>query len=200
MGKLGILQLAIIAFMVLLLSVSTMGHASADGGLRHEVKETDGYKVKLTFMDGNVQLGHNEMSVQITDLNGSDIGNIDVTLTASLFQETKSVSSSHMGSMKGDSVPSTEKPVKTSIVNLTPSDEAGEFEGVLDLPEPGHWMFTVAFTTTGMMRPVEFDIELSRGRDPAVLWTFLGVNTGIIGIAAVTRKRSSINQTSEDLI
>ena len=198
--------ISIIIFTVIFL-LSSASPVLADGGeARHEVKEVDGYQVTLTFMDGDVQLGHNELSIEIMDPQAQLVADATVTVIAELYPETASNSAMGMDAQSSEktSAPpdtSTEAPMETVELEMKSGQKQGEYEGELALEEPGKWMIKVVFLIQSQEKVAEFEVDLQpKTNHLGILWGFLGITVGIISVAAITRRKSAHTPALEETI
>lgn len=170
----------------------------ADAGeARHEEKEVDGYKVKLTFVEGDVQIGHNEINIQVNDPQGQLVTNASVTVIAELYEESPTDTTGagnggmDMGGAQNSAGPA-EKPIETTKVELKAGPTAGEFEGEVDLSEAGHWMITAVIKLEQMEKSVEFEVELKKsGPNWYVLSGFFGLILAFVIGGLITKRKSN---------
>lgn len=182
--------------LILMLSIASPVLADA-GEARYEEKKVDGYNVKLAFVAGDVQIGHNEIHIQIDDPQGQPVTGALVTIIAELYEEVQTGTTAGNGGMNmggaQDSSSPAETPVEIVKVDLKAGTEAGEYKGEVDLSQAGHWMVTSVFTLEQQERSVEFEIELKKsGPNWYVLLGFFGVIAAFI-IAGLLTKRKKMN-------
>jgi len=188
----------LILSLILILSIANPVLADA-GEARHEEQKVDGYDVKLTFVEGDVQMGHNEISIQINDPQGQPVTNASVTVIAELYGESPTDTTStgnggmNMGSAENSASPA-EKPIETTKVKLKAGPTAGEYEGEVDLSQAGHWMITAVIKLQQMEKSVEFEVELKKsGPNWYVLSGFFGIIVAfIVGGVLTKRKTNSV--------
>jgi hypothetical protein len=193
------LKIISILILSIILLLSSASPVQADAGeARHEEKEVDGYKVKLTFVEGDVQIGHNELNIQINDPQGQLVTNAGVTIIAELYNEiptgvtSTGNSGMNMGSDENGTSPP-EKPMMTVKADLVAGTNAGEYEGEVELEETGHWMITAVVRLQQQEKSVEFVVDLQKsGPNWYVLSGFFGVIVVII-VVGVLKKRKSKN-------
>ncbi len=186
----------LILSMILLLSSASQVLADA-GEARHEEKEVDGYKVKLTFVEGDVQLGHNKLNIQINDPQGQLVTNALVSVIAELYEEipTGATSTGNSGmNMDSDETGTSPpgKPIKTVKADLMAGTNTGEYEGEVELEETGHWMITAIFRLQQQEKSVEFEVDLQKsGPNWYVLSGFFGLIVAFIVIGVLTKRKST---------
>ncbi len=168
------------------------------GEARHEVKEVDGYRVKLTFVEGDVQVGHNKLNIKVTDPQSAPVTDARVTLITELYKESNAgaPSSGHgamnMGSTANSTIP-TQTATKTQKAALMAGEHAGEYEGEVDLGHAGHWMITAIVGLERHEKSVEFLVDLKEvGPNWYILSVFFGVIGAIITTGAITKRRLRI--------
>ena len=193
------LYLAIIETLVMaaILVLATAYPVLADAGeARHEVKEVDGYKVKLTFVEGDVQVGHNDLNIKITDPQSQPVTDARVTLVTELYKKITSDTPSgghggmNMGSPSTTASPQ-ETPSKTVNTALVAGEHAGEYEGEVDLSQSGHWMISAVFYVQEQEKRVEYLVDLKEvGPNWYVLSVFFGVIGAIITTGAITKRKT----------
>lgn len=191
-------KLVKVLILPLVLALSITNPVLADAGeVPHEEKTVDGYKVELSFAEGEVQFGHNKLHVKISDPQGQLVTNAVVTVIAELYEEVPAGATSaggggmNMGS-PDNGTGDAPKPIKTVKEELTAGTDAGEYEGEVDLSQSGHWMITTVFKTQQQEKSVEFEIEVQKGGPNwYVLSGFFGVILAFIVGGIITAKRKS---------
>ncbi len=191
----------------LILVLSFANPVLADAGeARHEVKEVDGYKVKLTFVEGDVQLGHNKLNIESKDTQGQVVGDATVTVIAELYRETSENSAKDMdkhssGKTSAQKDTSIEAPIRTVKAEMKAGQKIGEYEGAVDLEEAGHWMIKVVFLIQSQEKVAEFVVDVHGAPNSwVILGSFLGIIVGIITVAAITRKKPANIPVLEETI
>ncbi len=189
--------------LILVLSIANPVLADA-GEASREVKDVDGYKVKLTFVEGDVQLGHNKLNIEIKDTQGQVVGDATVTVIAELYRETSENSAKDMdkhssaktSAQKGTSI---EAPIRTVKAAMKAVQKIGEYEGEVELEETGHWMIKVVFLIQSQEKVAEFVADVHGAPNGwVILSSFLGINVGIISVAAITRRKSANTPALEE--
>ncbi len=183
--------------LILVLSIANPVLADADEA-RHEEKVVDGYTVKLTFVEGDVQMGHNEINIRINDPQGQPVTNAMVTVIAELYEESPTDTNSagnggmNMSSAQNSSSPSV-KPIETVKAELEAGLNTGEYKGEVDLSQAGHWMITALFKLQQQEKSVEFEIVLQKsGPNWYVLSGFFVLIAAFI-VGGILTKRKSVN-------
>jgi len=190
--------------LILVLSIAHPVLADADEA-RHEVKEVDGYKLKLTFVEGDVQLGHNKLNIEIKDTQAQVVGNTTVTVIAELYRETSENSAKDMdkhssGKTSAQQDTSIETPIRTVKAEMEAGQKIGEYEGEVELEEAGHWMIKVVFLIQSQERVAEFQVDVHGAPNGwVILWPSWGINAGIISAAAITRRKSVNTPVLEEI-
>jgi hypothetical protein len=189
------LRIISILILSMILLLSSASQVLADTGeARHEEKEVDGYKVKLTFVEGDVQMGHNKLNIQINDPQGQLVTNAGVTIIAELYKEIPTDATStvndgmNMGSAK-DSTSPPEKPIKTVKADLMVGTNTGEYEGEVELEESGHWMITAVVRLQQQEKSIEFVVDLQKsGPNWYVLSGFFGLIVAFIVVGVLKKE------------
>lgn len=178
----------------LILFLALAGPVSADTGGRSEIKDVDGYKVKITFVDGDVKVGNNNIHVVIQDALAQPVNGITVNVVAEHYAEsTGSANSSSGGGMNmggSDTTNSTSVavPDKTIMAEMKPGMETGSYESAIELAESGHWMIKVSFPVQQGQKTAVFDFDINSGSKSFIIWIFAGISALIIVGAVIARQ------------
>lgn len=199
-----IISILILSIVLLLSSASPV---LADAGeARHEVKEVDGYKVELTFVEGDMQLGHNKLNIEIKDTQGQAVGDATVTIIAELYRETSENSAKDMdkhssGKTSAQKDTSVEAPIRSVKAEMKAGQKIGGYEGEVELEETGHWRIKVVFLIQSQEKVAEFPVDVHGAVNSwVILGSFLGIIVGIITVAAITRKKPANIPALEETI
>ena len=186
----------LILSMVLLLSYTVPAMAAVDHeeAASYGEKDIDGYKVKLTFAEGNPQVGHNQLHIKVTDPQGLAVTNASVSIVAELYDAPAETGHEGMDMPGADhSMESMGKPVQTVKVSLTPG-VAGEYEGEVELNKAGSWMLNVVVGLQPQIKSVMFPVDLVKsGPNWYVLSAFFGLIVAIIVVGGLTKRKSTAN-------
>lgn len=174
----------------LILLLALAGQVSADTGEgRFEIKEVDGYKVKLSFVDGDVQLGPNTLHILILDAQGQPVDGMAVNVVADHYAESAGEVEMNMDGMKSTSSPTdSATPLKTVKAEMKAGTEPGEYAGEVELAESGHWMVKVMFPVQQIQKSADFDFEIGSGSKSFIIWIFGGISALIIIGAVIARQ------------
>jgi hypothetical protein len=84
--------------------------------------------------------------------------------------------------------------VEPVSITLQAGHEAGEYGGAISFSQSGHWMLVVDFIAKGEMLKAEFPLEVATNIPGSygILAGFFGLNTLIIGAAAVIRRKPKL--------
>lgn len=188
--------ISILIFSIVLLLSSASSVLASGGSGSSEVKEVDGYMVELTLVEGDAQIGHNKLSIEIKDAQGEVVDDATVTVVAELYSETSNNGTGGMGGMNMGGTTGTEEdtsaeaPIRTASAEMEAGHNIGEYEGEIELAEAGHWMVKVVFLIQSHERVAEFTVEVAGApRGWVILGAFLGINIGIITVAVIIGKK-----------
>lgn len=191
-----IISILILSMILLLSSAGTVlaveEHEEAATGFIE--KEIDGYKVKLTFAEGDAKIGHNQLHIQITNPQGQTVTDASVSIIAELYAAPADTGHEGMDMTGANhSMDSMGKPVQTVRVNLT-AGAAGEYEGEVELSKAGYWMLNVVIGLQPQMKSVMFPVELGKsGPNWYVLASFLVLIVAIIVVGGLTKRKPTNN-------
>ncbi len=184
------------------LSLLLASNALADGGEpRHEVKAVDGYEIEMTYVAGDLELGHNQLIIQIKNQQGQLVEGARVNVVAERYEEVKTASSGHGGmDMGGQGSNAAESAAELKLVDtvnaeMKPGPQAGQYEGEIALDHAGHWMITVKALIQGREKTVSFaaDVHADTSKQ-MIIWLFVGVNLGVIAVAGILKPKSAGTQ------
>ncbi len=191
---------------VLLLLLSG-NNAVADSGARFEEKQVDGYKVILSFDAGEAKVGHNKLSIRLSNERGQPVGDASITIIAETYKKA-ATTPSHGAGMDMENMNNTnsigtpgETPIRTVKVEMKAGHEIGEYEGEVELDEAGHWMIKVNSLVTQQERAVTFSVDVSKkGPNWLVLGGFFGAIVTFVTVAAVTRRKPAKAAVTEETL
>ena len=190
-----LMSILILSMILLLLSAGTVLAAGEhEEAVAYGIKEVDGYQVALTFAEGAVKTGHNQIHIQVTDPQGQSVTNASVSIVAELYDAPAETGHEGMDMTGANhSMESMGKPVQTVKVTLT-AGAAGEYEGEVELSKAGSWMLNVIIGLQPQIKSVMFPVELGKsGPNWYVLSVFFGLIVAIIVVGGLTKRKSTNN-------
>jgi hypothetical protein len=209
----------LLVWLVLSVFLITPGLAYADEGSGGQEAEVNGYHVRLVFA-APVQVGVNALHVQLVRADGSAVREAQVEIIVrpvegpeesdahNAGEATKPPPTGEMSGMDApeptpttthiDDTGSQDTASQTSAggelrsVLLSEGHDAGEYAGEINFPQAGHWRAVVHFKVQGESLEAEFPLEVGQSMLPAynILAGFFGLNVVILGVAAVTRRKT----------
>lgn len=157
-----------------MLLFSTAFATMDDNGL---VKEVDGIKVDLTFMDKDIKTGNNDLMIKLYDSSDKPIGNAKVKITADMDRTNDDMNMSNSEPLQ---------------IDLESSHDVGQYMGTINFTDDGKWMIKANFNIDGKDRTADFDLDVAKGGPNwFIIGGFLGVIAIVIILAAINKKRRS---------
>ena len=154
------------------------------------VKEIDGLKVQLSFMDETVKTGNNDLIVAVTGNDGKPIAGAKVLVTAEMAGDMAGMAG--MAGMEGMQGMAGMKPPETLSAEPQTGHGEGQYMTTLKISDIGDWTIKLKITAGGRERAADFVVHaVKAGPNWHVILGFLGVITTIITVAGLNKIRKT---------
>ncbi len=167
--------------------VATMA-LSANEEMKGLVKEVNGYKVELVFMNGAPMVGKNQMMIRLSDSMMAPVDGAMVSATAKM----------DAGMSMGGSSMSEGKSLTMEMMAGAAGSKKGEYMATVDFPNEGKWVVDASAKVGDASLPASFEVEVAKaGPNMLIVGGFIGIILLVIVVAAINKARSGKSGTAK---